>query len=153
MKSLKNIKDELDYLQGFLDMVESYEEIAALRTRKVKKSILERGEFMKGLNEAFAYISYAYRIYRESLKGKAKERVLNTNGKTVYVLLSSNTGMYGDIIVNTFEKFKKDAINSDADIFIVGKVGQRMYENLGTKKKYTYFEMMDNGIDEPAIKS
>ena len=152
MKSLKNIKDELDYLQGFLDMVESYEEIAALRTRKVKKSILERGEFMKGLNEAFAYISYAYRIYRESLKGKAKERVLNTNGKTVYVLLSSNTGMYGDIIVNTFEKFKKDAINSDADIFIVGKVGQRMYENLGTKKKYTYFEMMDNGIDEPAIK-
>ena len=50
MKSLKNIKDELDYLQGFLDMVESYEEIAALRTRKVKKSILERGEFMKGLN-------------------------------------------------------------------------------------------------------
>jgi len=27
-----------------------------------------------------------------------------------------------------------------------------MYENLGTKKKYTYFEMMDNGIDEPAIK-
>ena len=106
MKSLKNIKDELDYLQGFLDMVESYEEIAALRTRKVKKSILERGEFMKGLNEAFAYISYAYRIYRESLKGKAKERVLNTNGKTVYVLLSSNTGMYGDIIVNTFEKFK-----------------------------------------------
>jgi F0F1-type ATP synthase gamma subunit len=152
MKSLKNIKDELDYLQSFLSMVESYEEIAALRTRKVKKFILERGEFMKGLNEAFAYISYAYRIYRESLKGKAKERVLNTNGKTVYVLLSSNTGMYGDIIVNTFEKFKKDAINSDADIFIVGKVGQRMYENMGTKKGYTYFEMMDNGIDEPAIK-
>jgi len=152
MKSLKNIKDDLDYLQGFLNMVESYEEIAALRTRKVKKSILERGEFMKGLNETFAYISYAYRIYRESLKGKEKGKVLNTNGKTVYVLLSSNTGMYGDIIVNTFEKFKKDALNSDADIFIVGRVGQRMYENLGTKKEYTYFEMMDNGIDEPAIK-
>ncbi len=152
MKSLKNIKDDLDYLQGFLNMVESYEEIAALRTRKVKKSILERGEFMKGLNETFAYISYAYRIYRESLKGKEKGKVLNTNGKTVYVLLSSNTGMYGDIIVNTFEKFKKDALNSDADIFIVGRVGQRMYENLGTKKEYTYFEMMENGIDEPAIK-
>ena len=152
MKSLKNIKDDLDYLQGFLNMVESYEEIAALRTRKVKKSILERGEFMKGLNETFAYISYAYRIYRESLKGKEKGKVLNTNGKTVYVLLSSNTGMYGDIIVNTFEKFKKDALNSDADIFIVGRVGQRMYENLGTKKGYTYFEMMDNGIDELGIK-
>lgn len=153
MKSLKNIKDELDYLTSFLNMVESYEEIAALRTRKVKKFILERREFMQGLNEAFAYISYAYRVYRNSLKGKSKERILNTNGKTVFILLSSNTGMYGDIIVNTFDKFKTDAINSDADIFIVGKVGQRMYENLRPGKEYKYFEMMDTGIDEPAIKN
>ena len=50
MKSLRSIKDELEYLNSFQLMVESYEEIAALRMRKVKKFILERREFMKGLN-------------------------------------------------------------------------------------------------------
>ncbi len=152
MKTVKNLKDELDYLSSFLTMVETYEEIAALRMRKVKKFILERREFMRGLNEAFAYISYAYRVYRKSLKGKARDRVLNTNGRTVAILLSSNTGMYGDIIINTFDIFKEDIKNSDFDLVIVGKVGQRMYENLGKGKAYKYFDMMDNGIDEPGIK-
>ncbi len=86
----------------FLTMIEAYEEISAIRMRKVKKSILERREFMEGLNEAFAYIAYAYKIYRESLKEKAKNNILNTNGKTVSILLSSNTGLYGDVIRNTF---------------------------------------------------
>jgi ATP synthase F1 gamma subunit len=152
MKRIKFLKDELEYLSNFLMMVESYEEIAALRMRKVKKFILERREFMQGLNEAFAYISYAYRVYRKSLKGKEKDRILNTNGRTVSILLSSNTGMYGDIIINTFNKFKEDVDKEDVDIVIVGKVGQRMYDNLGEGKEYKYFGMMDNGIDEPAIK-
>jgi len=152
MKTIKNLKDELDYLTSFLNMVESYEEIAALRMRKVKKFILERREFMRGLNEAFAYISYAYRVYRKSLKGKARDRILNTNGRTVAILLSSNTGMYGDIIINTFEIFKEDIKDKEVDIVIVGKVGQRMYENLGKGKEYKYFDMLDNGIDEPGIK-
>ena len=142
MKSLRSIKDELEYLNSFQLMVESYEEIAALRMRKVKKFILERREFMKGLNEAFAYIFYAYRVYRKSLKGKARDRILNTNGKTVSILLSSNTGMYGDIIINTFELFKKNIKEDKSDVVIVGKVGQRMYENLGNKTSdYEFFEM------------
>lgn len=152
MKSIKNLKDDMDYLTGFLTMVESYEEIAALRMRKVKKSILERREFMQGLNEAFAYISYAYRIYRESLKGKAKERIINTNGKTVSILLSSNSGLYGDIIINTFELFREETSKIDTDIVIVGKLGKNMYENLSEKKNYRYFEMTDNVIDELSIK-
>jgi ATP synthase F1 gamma subunit len=153
MKSLRGLKDELEYLHSFQLMVDSYEEIAALRMRKVKKFILERREFMQGLNEAFAYISYAYRVYRKSLKGKAKDRILNTNGKTVSILLSSNTGMYGDIIINTFELFKKNIKEEESDVVIVGRVGQRMYENLGYKSSdYEFFEMGDNGIDEPNIK-
>lgn len=153
MKRIKFLKDELEYLSNFLNMVESYEEIAALRMRKVKKFILERREFMQGLNEAFAYISYAYRIYKKSLKGKERDRILNTNGKTVSILLSSNTGMYGDIIINTFNIFMENIEKENTDIIIVGKVGQRMYENQGRDTDYKYFEMMDNGIDEPSIKN
>ena len=152
MKSIKNLKNEMDYLTGFLTMVESYEEVAALRMRKVKKSILDRRDFMEGLNEAFAHISYAYKVYKSSLKGKEKYTVLNTNGKTVSVLLSSNSGLYGDIIINTFDLFLRETSKIDTDIVIVGKLGKSMYESVQNKKKYEYFEMSDNEINDLSIK-
>ncbi len=151
MRRVKSLEIELESLTGFLSMVEAYEEISALRMRKVKKSILERREFMQGLNEAFAYISYAYNIYRDSLKGKARNDILNTNGKTVSVLLSSNTGLYGDIVRWTFDLFKSDVLESDTDVVLVGKVGQKLFDELKIKKNYKYFDMLDTGLDYESV--
>jgi ATP synthase F1 gamma subunit len=152
MKRIKFLKLELNSLTDFLTMVEAYEEISAIRMRKVKKSILERREFMQGLNEAFAYIAYAYKIYRESLKDKAKNNILNTNGKTVSVILSSNTGLYGGVVRSTFDLFETDIKKSETDLVIVGRMGKRYYDGSGLKKPYQYFDMSDNGIDEPNIR-
>lgn len=151
MRRVKSLKIELDSLTSFLTMIEAYEEISALRMRRVKKSILERREFMQGLNEAFAYISYAYKIYRDSLRGKTNKEVLNTNGKTVSVLLSSNTGLYGDIVKWTFDLFSSDVKKEETDIAIVGRVGQRLYDTSGINKEYKYFEMEDSGEDEAGL--
>jgi F-type H+-transporting ATPase subunit gamma len=153
MKRIKFLKLELESMGDFLTMIEAYEEISAMRMRKVKKSILERREFMQGLNEAFAYIAYSYKIYRESLKGKAREGILNTNGKTVSVFLSSNTGLYGDVIRSTFELLEKDLRKKETDVVIVGRMGKKYYDDSGLKKSYEYFDMSDNGIDEPSIKN
>ena len=86
------------------------------------------------------------------LKGKEKYTVLNTNGKTVSVLLSSNSGLYGDIIINTFDLFLRETSKIDTDIVIVGKLGKSMYESVQNKKKYEYFEMSDNEIDNLSVK-
>ena len=64
MKRIKELKEELISLEEFLTMVEAYEEISALRMRKVKKSVLKRREFMQGLNEAFAYIAFSYKVFK-----------------------------------------------------------------------------------------
>lgn len=148
MKRIKFLKLELASVTQFLTMIEAYEEISAIRMRKIKKSILERREFMQGLNEAFAYIAHSYKIYKESVKGKAKEEILNTNGKAISICLSSNTGLYGDVIKGTFELFAKDVKNKETDIAIVGKMGKKYYDGSGLKKPYEYFDMSDNGIDE-----
>lgn len=151
MKRIKSLKVEFDSLTAFLDMVEAYEEISALRMRKVKKTILERREFMQGLNEAFAYIAYSYSVYKKSLKGKFKG-VLNTNGKTVSVLLSSNTGLYGDVVRSTFDLFYTDIKDIKTDIVLVGRMGKRFYDESGLKKNYDYFEMSDKGVDDAGTK-
>jgi len=40
----------------------------------------------------------------------------------------------------------------DTDIVIVGKLGKSMYESVQNKKKYEYFEMSDNEIDNLSVK-
>lgn len=152
MKRIKFLKLELASMGDFLTMIEAYEEISATRMRKVKKSILERREFMQGLNEAFGYIAQAYKIYKDSLKNKVKEEILNTNGKTVSVFLSSNTGLYGDVVRSTFDLFENDIRKKETDLVIVGRMGKKYYDASGLKKPYEYFDMSDSGIDEPNVK-
>ncbi len=153
MKRLKDLKAEFIYLNEFLTMIEAYEEISALRMRKVKKSVLKRREFMQGLNEAFAYIAYSYKVFKKNVKKGVKAEILNTNGRTALVLLSSNTGLYGEIIRKTFDMFMTDAANKkDADIMIAGRLGKSLYDSSGTNRPYKYFEISDTGVDEAALK-
>jgi len=152
MKRVKYLKMEKESMSDFLNMIEAYEEISAIRMRKVKKSILERREFMQGLNEAFAYIAYAYKVYRNSLKDKSQHNVLNTNGKTVSVLLSSNTGLYGNVVRSTYDLFENDIKDSETDVVIVGRMGKKFYDESELKKPYEVFEMSDSGADEANVK-
>lgn len=154
MRTEKFLKNELLDLEGFLNMVEAYEEISAIRMRKVKKSVLSRREFLQGLNEAFSYIIYSYSSYRKSLKKKLVEDIFINNGKNVLVLLSSNTGLYGDIILRTFAMFVEEVKNSpdNTDVVVTGRLGKRLYDSSGLKKPYTYFEISDTASNDENIK-
>lgn len=114
MKTERFLKNELLDLDSFLGMVEAYEEISAVRMRKVKKSVLSRREFLQGLNEAFSYIVYSYSVYKRSVKKKTPGGIFETNGRSVLVLLSSNTGLYGDLILRVFSKFLEEVKTADS---------------------------------------
>ena len=156
MRTQRYLKEELLNLNGFQNMVGTYEEIAAIRMRKVKKSVLSRREFLNGLNEAFSYIIYSYSLYKKhmALKRKAVPDIINTNGRNVLVLLSSNTGLYGDVIQKVFAMFAEEARKSDAntDLVITGKLGRRFYESSGINKEYKYYEITDTGVADTDIK-
>lgn len=152
MRRNKEIEQEIESMMGLSSLIEAYQEIAAVRMRKVKKSVLSRREYMQGLSEAFGYIAFAYKLYRESLGKNMKGTILNTNGKTISVLLSSNTGLYGDVIRKTFDLFQQEIKGKDTDIVIVGRLGKSYYDSSGMKKNYKYFEMTDKGVDEENIK-
>ena len=63
--------------------------------------------------------------------------------KTVSVLLSANTTLYGDLIERIFNLFLKNVTKDGSDIIIVGRVGKRLYDEQDNKKNYTYFELPD----------
>lgn len=157
MKRDKYLKQEFSTLNDFLGLVEAYEEIAAIRMRKVKKSVLSRREYMQGLNDAFAYVVYAYKSYKSFLEKKFKKQladqhVLSTNGKNVAVFVSSNTGLYGDIIRKTFDIFVNDKLEPNTDVVVIGRLGKVLYETVYPGREFTYFDMSDRGLDEENIK-
>ena len=155
MKTERFLKNELIDLEAFLNMIEAYEEISATRMRKVKKSVLSRREFLQGLNEAFSYIIYSYSVYRKSLKKGKDLNILSNNGRNVLVLLSSNTGLYGDIILRIFSVFIEEVKRSDSntDIVVTGRLGKRLYDVSGVRKDYKYFEMSDTASNDENIKN
>ncbi|OGC38404.1 hypothetical protein A3K42_00970 [candidate division WWE3 bacterium RBG_13_37_7] len=150
MKKNKKLSEDLNTLENMLNVVQTYQEIAAMRMRRVKQSVLSSREFMDDLNNTFRRVTYAYELYLKNVK-KSKEsgEIIHKNGKDVLVFLSSNMGLYGDIVRKTFKLFLSDVekISSNTDLVIVGKVGRDMFLNANTNKNFTYFDLSDSGTD------
>jgi len=154
MSTIKEKKEELLFLGDFHDLIETYEEIAAIRMRKVKKSVLMEREFLKGLGDVFKFVEMAYDTYLIKLgqAKKGKRHFLKTNGKDVKVLMSANMGLYGEIVHKTINKYIEDARASEADIVVIGKVGKRVVESLLPGREFQHFEFSDSGIDNENMK-
>ncbi|MBI2620957.1 F0F1 ATP synthase subunit gamma [candidate division WWE3 bacterium] len=121
MITIRNLKEELQGLKDLETLVNTYQEIAATRMRRVKSSVLRNREYESGLNDIFQQVRFFYKKRRH--KG-----ALRGNGKTVAILFSSNTMLYGSIIEQTFSQFAEYISNNITDAVIVGKIGQKLYK-------------------------
>ncbi len=154
MKTIKETQEDLAFLGDFHDLMETYEEIAAIRMRKVKKSVLMEREFLKGLSDVFKFVEMAYDTFLIKLGNlkKGKRHFLKTNNKDVRVLLSSNMGLYGEVIHRTINKYIGDARSGKADLVVIGKVGRRSVEAVLPGRQFQYFDFSDSGIDDENMK-
>jgi len=152
MSKNKKYVEEFNTLNNMLNVVQTYQEIAAMRMRRVKKSVLSTRDFLLDLNDTFRSVTYAYEEYLKRInKSKETGLILGKNGRTVLVFISANMGLYGDILRKTFSYFTKDLDQKGkiADVVIVGKVGLDLFKNSIYSKKYeyTYFDLSDSGSD------
>ncbi len=150
MKSKRQLQIELHTLKDFKTIIGSYQEIAALRMRKVKTSVLQNREFLNGLSDIYQRVLVTYQLSAPK-KSKSSFQIRETNGKSVSVLISANTGLYGDIIRKTYELFLNNVSNNNHDLVIVGRIGRQLYENTYKKREYTYYESVDNGLADAKI--
>ncbi len=147
----KKIAAEISSLENLKILVQTYEEIAASRMQKVKASVLNNRDFLSSLFVIYQQVKVSYKkelekIQKARKKAKSKSTGLGA-GKTVSVLLSANTGLYGDIIRRTFHTFAKGIQGKDTDIVVVGKIGKTLLDiakdSLGITS-YKYFELSDS---------
>lgn len=159
MITKKILESEIENLQGLNDMIKAYEEIAASRIMHSRQSVLVNRSFIDELNQIFEEVISSYRKQVDSLIKANKTNKLgefsfiNKNGKTLHLLISANTGLYGSIIKRTFDLFidgsKKDP---NVDKAIVGKLGLSMWQQTKIKDKYFYFDFPDQSVDQNSLK-
>jgi len=145
MTTSKVVISEIEYLLSFKTIMETYEEIAATRMQRIRSSVLQSRDFLFEINTIFQQVKSSYRI-------KGQGRFLNNNGKTLFIFVSANTGLYGDIIRRTFELFVQHLKKERADVAIIGRLGLKLFQEEFGKKPFSYFDLSDNKIDIEDLK-
>ena len=147
------VQQELDQLHDFIMLVETYETITGTSVRRIRSSVLTNRAFHVGLNRMFREIMSAYKkeveylMKKKKIKNKGPEVSLIKHTKhTVLILLSANTGLYGDLIDRTFAVFMTEVKRAQADIVIVGRMGKMFFEETMPGASFTYFDFPDNAV-------
>ncbi|MBI2008711.1 F0F1 ATP synthase subunit gamma [Candidatus Amesbacteria bacterium] len=137
------LKGEREGMTGLRSLVEIYQEVAAARMKKVRGDVLASRQFLEEMLGVFGQVRQAYK--KSGRSGLAK------SGRTVAVFLSANSGLYGDIVDRTFEKFAGHIRSQKCEAVVVGKLGARMMADSGMNKLYNYYDFPDDKVEPESL--
>lgn len=158
MITRREVTEEFNRVSTFKSILETYEEIAASRMQNARTSVLSGRSFIEELNYIFQQVKSSYRdevlkrMHKKKINDPKELTFIERNGKTLFLLLSSNTGLYGDIVRKTFNLFFEVIKKEKADAAIVGRVGLEYLKNTGSKISYTFFNMPDSSVNNEDLK-
>lgn len=151
MKSSKYLKKELNSVSSLYQLISSLEELSAMRYRKTKNNVLTTRSYLDEINFLYKQVKNNYKKIKESSGEKFVETKFREPTKgTVYVLLTANGGLFGDVVSRNFANFKNYVSRIPADeVIVVGSVGQKLIEfsELKDNLLYHYFPLSDSSTD------
>ena len=148
----KEIVEEINQMKGLQSLVRVYEEIASYRMKKVRDSVLKNRKFQGEINKVFEQVRESYvreaRLLAKKRGESGSEKItfLAHNGKKVAVLLSANTGLYGNVVHDTFNIFIEEIRKDNLEVTIIGRYGLSMFLAEEPNRPYTYFDLDDSGV-------
>jgi len=153
----QQIAEEIKNVNALRDIVDSYEKISATKMQNIRSSVLTNRDFLEDLNFVFQQVKKSYKDQLEELMKKEKIKknkfsLIKTNGKTLFVLLSANTGLYGSILNKTYDLFKNYVLNQNGDILIIGKLGHDAYANDTINKPFMFKDLEDSSVKDEKLK-
>lgn len=125
MDSLRTItKNEKSTLE-IKGLIEVYEEIAASKMQKIRKTVTNAVAYFDGLAALSDEVALDLGQYYE---GKSKYAAL---------FLSAETGLYGDLIDKVLVTYVNFIKKENLDSFVVGKVGSSLMKSYAPEIKFT----------------
>jgi len=152
MLDQRQLKTNFEFLETIRSLCVAYEQISVMKMKKIKDAVLYTRGFYDELSEVYLQMKKTYKhqvmtlARQNQIKDPQKLLLMGKNEKTVDILLSANNKLYGDILNKVFYKFVEEIRNKNTDLVIIGRLGKKMYDDLGSKKAYTYFEIPDTDL-------
>lgn len=158
MQGLKFIKKEIPILKSLKTVAQVYQETSIVKIQEVRAGVLTTRDYLAGLSNIYSEL----KVSKSNQDLKLANSTKNTNikssklQKTLFILLSANAKLYGEIVKEVYELFiealKKEP---DADVMIVGKLGERLFKEDGMTKQHIFIEIPDSELQpkdlEPII--
>ncbi|MBF8249789.1 MAG: synthase gamma chain [Candidatus Levybacteria bacterium] len=157
MVTKKDLTWETEFLTTLRTVLETYEEIAATRMARIRSSVLASRDFLLEINAIFQQVKTTYKSQIETLmkykkiKDVSKLTFIKRNGKTLYVFLSANTGLYGELIRRTYDVFIENLKKEPGDVVILGRLGLEIFNTEKIGSPLTYFDFPDSEMDNEAV--
>lgn len=147
------IRQQIEYLQIFKNLAQSFQEIASQRMKKIRQGTLSSRDYMDEVYKIFNTVRNAYKKELESIRKRGRGGItfLPHNGRSVDVFLSANTGLYGGIMKETLDEMMTDYRINNTEVTVVGRYGSKLFNSLEPDAAYTYFDFPDFGSDEQLI--
>jgi F-type H+-transporting ATPase subunit gamma len=141
----RQLNQQIEQVQLLQTVTKAYGEIAASRMKKTRDGVVQVRDFIEGMKMVFEDVRREY--VAETANKKGKITFLAHNGKKVLVLLSSNAGLYGDIVKATYRAFAKELEKEPYEVAIVGKTGLSLFKSQFPSRDVTFFEIPDEKTD------
>lgn len=152
----KQVSEEIKNVHTLRDVVDAYEKISATKMQNIRSSVLQNRDFLEDINIVFQQVKKSYRdqltalMKKQNIKRK-KLSLIKTNGKTLFVLLSANTGLYGSILRKTYDLFKEYALKENGDILVIGKLGHDLLSSENLKRQIIYKDLEDASLNPEGL--
>ncbi|MDQ3099197.1 MAG: F0F1 ATP synthase subunit gamma [bacterium] len=146
----KDIKSELNFLGSFAALADGLEQVSMVKMQDIRDYIERSRQFHEGLGEIYRDVKYSSTLSfnkKRDVTLKALRGIsLPEKKRSVTVLLSANTRLYGTIVDEVYSSFYNATKESKDDIVIIGKIGKEKYDREESKREYQYFDLKDSGI-------
>lgn len=140
--SLKEDKQLIDILNN---LATAYQEISVLKMKEARETIKHSRDFVEKLKIVFNSLTSSHELDLSKTKNLKKVN-------TAKVLITANSRFNGDILRKITDAFLTDKDNADADIFVIGKIGEDLLKEASLDFKYKTVQIPDTNITSQDLK-
>lgn len=139
----KEIELQIGNLKSTQDITNTYQQVAAIRMRKIKNTVVQNRKFFDSLSQVYMQTQRFYSKRMAMGGAYAPKYIQKGNGKSVCVLISANTGLYGSVIKDVFDLFTKETQGKDVDLVVTGRLGRNWMQAQKNSKPFKYIDLPD----------
>lgn len=145
-QQIQNLIDEAFSLQG---IAQAFSEISAIKLRLIRSGIERNRQFAKELQGVFSEVKQVAKS-REGIS-KLVAQLVEKNGKTISLLLTSNYRFYGDVNNQLVAYFIQHSSETTTDRLVLGKIGSSIMEALSNNLPYQSFTTLRDFPDQAEL--